>query len=84
MLVLSRRIGETLIISDNIKVTVLGITGTQVRIGIEAPQEISVHRQEVHERISGERPDPPPPPPERNFRDRPIQGTIPLRRRRAY
>lgn len=51
MLVLTRRQGETLMIGDNIEVTVLGFVGRQVRIGISAPKEISVHRQEVYERI---------------------------------
>lgn len=47
MLVLTRRLGETLVIGDNIKVRVLGISGGQVRIGIEAPQEVSVQREEI-------------------------------------
>jgi len=51
MLVLTRRVGETLIINDNIKVTVLATSGNQVRIGIDAPKEIPVHRQEVHDLI---------------------------------
>lgn len=51
MLVLTRRQGETLMIGDNIEVTVLGLVGRQVRIGINAPKEISVHRREVYERI---------------------------------
>lgn len=54
MLVLSRRIGETLIIGDEIKITVLGISGNQVRVGIDAPKNISVHRQEVYQRIQAE------------------------------
>jgi carbon storage regulator len=54
MLVLSRRLGETLIIGDNVKITVLGISGNQVRLGIAAPKEISVHREEVYDRIQGE------------------------------
>jgi carbon storage regulator len=54
MLVLSRRLDETLIIGDDIKVTVLGISGNQVRIGIAAPREVSVHREEVYLRIRQE------------------------------
>lgn len=54
MLVLSRRLDETLIIGDDIKITVLGISGNQVRIGIAAPKEVSVHREEVYLRIRQE------------------------------
>ena len=54
MLVLSRRLDETLIIGDDIKITVLGISGNQVRIGIAAPREVSVHREEVYLRIRQE------------------------------
>lgn len=54
MLVLSRRLDETLIIGDDIKITVLGISGNQVRLGIAAPKEISVHREEVYLRIKQE------------------------------
>lgn len=50
MLILTRRIGETLVIGDNIRVTVLGSKGIQVRIGVEAPKETSVDREEVRER----------------------------------
>ena len=54
MLVLSRRLGETLIIGDDVKITVLGISGNQVRIGVSAPKEISVHREEIYQRIQEE------------------------------
>lgn len=51
MLVLSRRMGETLVIADNIRLTVLGVSGGQVRLGIEAPRDISVHREEIYQKI---------------------------------
>lgn len=59
MLVLSRRLGETLIIGDDIKITVLGISGNQVRLGIAAPKDVSVHREEVYQRIQNEQGQPP-------------------------
>lgn len=55
MLVLTRRIGETLNIGDDIQVTVLSIKGNQARIGVNAPKEIPVHREEIYERIKNEK-----------------------------
>jgi carbon storage regulator len=56
MLILTRRIGESLIIGDDIKITNLAVKGNQVRLGIDAPKEISVHREEVYERIKNGEP----------------------------
>lgn len=54
MLILTRRVGESLMIGDEINVTVLSIRGNQVRIGVNAPKNVSVHREEIYERIRSE------------------------------
>lgn len=54
MLILTRRVGESLMIGDDINVTVLSIRGNQVRIGVNAPKNVSVHREEIYERIRHE------------------------------
>jgi carbon storage regulator len=55
MLILTRRVGETLMIGDDVSVTVLEVKGNQVRIGINAPKDVSVHREEIYQRIQGEK-----------------------------
>jgi carbon storage regulator len=54
MLILTRRVGESVMIGDNITVTVLAVRGNQVRIGVDAPKEVTVHREEIYERVKRE------------------------------
>ena len=54
MLILTRRVGETLIIGDDVTITVLGVRGNQVRLGINAPKNVTVHREEIYQKIHGE------------------------------
>lgn len=51
MLILTRRIGETVLINDDIYITVLGVKGNQVRLGFDAPQDVIIHRQEIHQKL---------------------------------
>jgi carbon storage regulator len=59
MLILTRRSGESLMIGDEVTVTVLGVKGNQVRVGINAPKAVAVHREEIYERIKREQSEPP-------------------------
>lgn len=54
MLILTRRVGESVVIGDDVDVTVLGVKGNQVRLGVKAPREIAVHREEIYQRIRRE------------------------------
>ena len=55
MLILTRRVGESIIVGDNVTITVLGIKGNQIRLGVNAPKEVSVHREEIYQRIKQEK-----------------------------
>ncbi len=55
MLILTRRAGETLMVGDDVTITVLGVKGNQVRIGVNAPKDVSVHREEIYQRIQREK-----------------------------
>jgi len=57
MLILTRRVGETLMIGDSVTITVLGVKGNQVRLGVNAPKDVSVHREEIYQRIQRENDD---------------------------
>lgn len=62
MLILTRRVGESLMVGDDITITVLGVKGNQVRIGVNAPKDVAVHREEIYNRIQGGGEEEAPPP----------------------
>ncbi|MEM8593508.1 MAG: carbon storage regulator CsrA [Pseudomonadota bacterium] len=55
MLILTRRVGETLMVGDDVSITVLGVKGNQIRIGVDAPKHVAVHREEIYQRIQAEK-----------------------------
>lgn len=55
MLILTRRVGEVLMIGDDVQIAVLGVKGNQVRIGVEAPRDVAVHREEIYRRVQAEK-----------------------------
>lgn len=57
MLILTRKVGETIVIGDDIRVSVLSVQGNQVRVGVAAPRDVVVHREEIYDRIQGENKD---------------------------
>lgn len=73
MLILTRRVGETVMIGDDITVTVLGVKGNQVRIGTTAPEEVAVHREEVYEQVKRQ-----------DASDAPTPQAAPMRRRTSF
>ncbi|PLW81309.1 carbon storage regulator [Kineobactrum sediminis] len=60
MLILTRKVGETLMVGDEVTITVLGVKGNQVRIGVNAPRDVAVHREEIYNRIQEDGTPPPP------------------------
>jgi carbon storage regulator len=56
MLILTRRVGETLMVGDDVTITVLGVKGNQVRLGVNAPRDVAVHREEIYQKIQSEQP----------------------------
>lgn len=70
MLILSRRLGESIVIGEDVNITILGVTGNQIRIGIDAPKSVSVHRKEIYNKINT-----------RSQADEPTRGSNHLRSR---